>query len=152
MNTKQKIDMYLKEIQGQENFKITYNNLYTLGKKIEQEVPDIIDKRKQGSYKEFKYVSWKWYEYILRKLDKDFWWELEAFSENYKMVKCKITYLGKEYSAWYAVEDSAVSRETKQPLNNLGEMVVNEGMRCFAKLCSRATGLFMHLWIEGTND
>lgn len=162
LTTKQKIDSFIKDLningitKGKDFKKEDFNHLYVLGKKIEHDIPDVIDKRKQyGSGAkniEFKYVSWKWYEYILRKIDNDFWWELTNYSDNYKMVKVKIIWLGKEYSGWYAVEDSAIKKDTKEPLNNLGEMVVNEGMRCLAKICSRATGLFLHLWLEGSND
>lgn len=161
LTTKQAIDSLLKEVEtngivnGKKLEKDNFNHLYVLGKRIEQQLPDVIDKRKQyGINKqiEFKYVSWKWYEYILKKLDKDFWWELTNYSDNYKMVQITINWLGTKYSGWYAVEDSAIKKETKEPLNNLGEMVINEGMRCFAKICSRKTGLFFHLWLEGTND
>lgn len=161
-NTKQQIDIFYKDFidsykskNENKDFNPTYQNLYTLGKIIEQKIPDVIDKREQyGKNKTitFKYVSWKWYEYILKKIDSNFWWELIDYSDNYQMVKIKIIWLNKEYSGWYAVENSAIKKETNEPLNNLGEMVINEGMRCFAKVCSRATGLFMHLWYEGGNN
>lgn len=148
-------------------FNASFNNVYKLGNLIEKNVPNIIDKRtqygKSGNNTEFKYVSWKWYEYILKKLDSDFWWELVEYSPNYQMVKVKIIWLGKEYSGWYAVEDSPLKKDkdkkpiklpdgTYEKVKNFGEMVVDEGMRCFAKLASRATGLFLHLWLEGGND
>ncbi len=152
MNIKQKLDLFIKEIKDNEDkHKITFNNLYTYGKKMEVEIPDLVETVKLKG-KEYKYVSWKWYEYILRKLDPNFWWELTEWSANYQVVKCKIKWLGNEYVAAYAVQDSPKLKDSEQPLNNLGEMLVNEGMRCFAKLCSRQTGLFFHLWIEGKNE
>lgn len=157
LTTRELIDSFIKQFmkdykekKGQE-FEPTFDNLYKIGKIIETKVPDIVEVRKQKS-REFKYVAWKWYEYILRKFDNEFWFELTGYSDNYQMVQITIKWKGKVYSGWYAVEDSALAKETQKPLNNKGEMVVNEGMRCFAKVSSRATGLFYHLWIEGGND
>lgn len=126
----------------------TKKALYQIGKILS---PKVAEKRKQG-YKEFSYVSWKWYEYILTKFDENHFWELSNYSDNYKMVQVKMSWKDKSYSGWYAVEDSAVSTKTGKPIDNLGEKCVNEGMRCYAKLASRVTGLFLDLWLEGSND
>ncbi len=161
--TREQIDSFIKTFidnykeKKDKEFDPTFDNLYKLGKIIENQVSDIIDSRNQKG-KDFKYVAWKWYEYILRKFDKDFWFELSDYSQDMTMVKMTINWFGKQYSGWYGVEDSPFKTDprTKEKLNervdNKGEKLVNEGMRGFAKVASRATGLFYHLWIEGGNN
>ena len=150
MNTRQKIDIFISQfLESTKNFdKNNWEHLYKLGILIEAKVPEIVETRERR----FKYVSWKWYEYILKKFEPNFWWELKDFSPNYQMVKTELKWNNNTFSSWYAVGDSALNSKTNKPLNNLGEMAVNENMRGFAKLASRSTGLFLHLWYEGEND
>lgn len=156
LNTKQMLDTLIKEVKANEKFTPTKDNMYRLGVKIRNQVPKIFEIRKANG-KDFTYVSWKWYEYILTKFDNDYWWWLSDYSDNYEISETTITWLGKNYVASYGIEpspfkiDYTTNKKTGEQVDNKGEKLINENMRCLAKLCSRATGLFWDLWIEGSN-
>lgn len=149
MNIREKINTFFENfLKDTKNFDAgNFEHLYKLGRLIAYKVPEIIEVREN----KYNYVSWKWYEFILKKLDNSFWWELTKWSDNYDLVQCKIVWKGKEYYNWYGVCEP-MKKKDGTLLNTKGETLVNENMRNFAKLASRATGLFFHLWIEGDND
>lgn len=161
-----KIKLFTKEVK--ENYKKkegkdlepTYDNMTTLGKTILTRIPELVENRKQD-YKTFNYVAWKWYESILKRFDNEHHFWIDSWSDNYQVVVVKMLWLGKEYQIAYGVEDSpfksakrsdGTKYKTDVRVDNLGEKLVNEGMRAYAKLASRITGLFIHLWLEGDNN
>lgn len=148
LNTKQKIDAFIKDFkENKENVDLKkYKNLYNLGKvlesKLEKEIVEIRENR-------YKYVTWKWYEYILRNIDADhFFWV--SYADEFR-VEVTIQWLGKEYKGSYGIDEISISSKTGKPNNTISEKTINEGMRCYAKIASRVTGLFLHLWYEGVN-
>lgn len=157
MKTVDLIDQYIKKFKAEtEKFNAdNWKHMYNLGKLIASNVPEIIEVRRQQG-KEFSYVSWKWYEYILRKFDNKAWWEI-SHADQFR-VETTLIWNGEISKASYAVEDSAFRTDpktklkTNERLNNISEQTINEGMRCYAKHASRKTGLFLHLWYEGGNN
>lgn len=161
VNTKDLIDQYISKFkktmeENQQKFDcFNWKHMYRLGKLILANVPDISETRKQDG-RNFKYVAWKWYEYILRNFDENAWWEISNANE-YR-VETLLIWNDKISHASYGVEESPFKKDkntgqkTNERVDSKSEKTINEGMRCYAKHASRKTGLFLHLWYEGSNN
>lgn len=129
------------------------DKFYQVGKQLQTGIQGLVDTRNIRG-RNYSYVSWKWYEYILRKIDgeHDHW----VYNDTeYGAVYVAINWLGKEYKGFYGADKAKFAGEDinrTTPLKTTGERNADASKRGYAKLASRQTGLFWNLWLEGGNN